>query len=455
MEISKWLTAFTLLSGPVIPTAHAVTSNFTGSVPLTPTVPAAASAVGYNTLTFNSTQLGTTAGTWRAFNFYGHTQPPNYAVQNPDGSILLGSINNGGGSNATISTAAAGGNSGWSGVAFGGGFFARAVISFTGQASRALPAHPAWWALDIEHTSQGPYAVTWPIPSGTLPWNSATAYTQGQCVSSGGNYYFSLTPNTGSQPPNANWCANNAPYNDFFEIDFMEYDVSQYAYQNGIGNWWGPGGAKSSSTSNPYQGVHGIPGSVLVPNTTDFSQSHFYDCLWVPATATTQGYLKFYFDGVQTGSTFVWNQPTASQLPPPINNSTAMNGMDRRHLFLILGSGTTMPMTVHSVQVWQSSAANNVNGSTVPISITTITPPKATQSQPYSYQIQATGGTGSGQTWFLHSETGANTWAISSSGLLTGIAGTAETDTLVVTVTDGGLYTAKVTLSVTVNATRR
>jgi hypothetical protein len=139
----------------------------------------------------------------------------------------------------------------------------------------------------------------------------------------------------------------------------MEYDTSQYAYQNGIGNWYGN---PVKSTSNPQQDVPGSAGSVTVPSGTNFAAYHKYGCLWVPATPATQGYLKFYFDGVQTGSTFYWNWDNpANPFPaPPQNNSSAMSGMDQRHLFMILGTGTTQPMTVQSVSVWQASSANNI-----------------------------------------------------------------------------------------------
>src|SRR6202034_420246 len=146
-------------------------------------------------------------------------------------------------------------------------------------------------------------------------------------------------------------------------VDFFQYDVNEYSYQNGIGNWYGyPPGA---ATSNPHQSVGGAAGSVLVPKGTDFSQYHKYGCLWVPATPSTQGYLKFYFDDVQTGATFYWdyynpNDPSTYPAAPPVNGSTAMSGMDWRHMLPILGTGTDQPMTVQSVSVWQGSGANNL-----------------------------------------------------------------------------------------------
>ena len=65
---------------------------------------------------------------------------------------------------------------------------------------------------------------------------------------------------------------------------------------------------------------------------------------------------------MQTGQTFYWNynDPANPYPPPPQNNATAMSGMDQRHLFMILGTGTTQPMSVQSVSVWQTSSANNL-----------------------------------------------------------------------------------------------
>jgi hypothetical protein len=142
----------------------------------------------------------------------------------------------------------------------------------------------------------------------------------------------------------------------------MEYDAGEYFYQNGIINYTSyPGGV--FSTSNPYQGNPGSGGSVAVPAGTDFSQPHRYGCLWVPATPTSQGYLQFFFDGVQTASpTFYWNywNPDSPPIPVPENGSTAMSIMDQRHMALILGTGTDQPMTVHSVTVWQGASAQNI-----------------------------------------------------------------------------------------------
>jgi hypothetical protein len=296
------------------------TTTSSSGTTTTPSIPEPAAAVGYGTLTFGPNV--TLNGNWQPFEFYGTgAQPAGYATQNADGSLFLSGTGHTSGNGVSTALHTHTGNK-WTGIAFGGGGYFEAVLSFTGQGKGPyLNGGPAFWALDIEHTSQGPYKVSWP-----------------------------------GMPPDA----AGHPYDDYFEVDFMEYDAGTYAFQNGIGNWYGYPPTKS--TSNPYEAVGNSAGSVIVSSDTDFSQYHKYGCLWVPATPSTQGYLKFYFDGVQVGQTFYWNynNPNNPFPPPPVNNSTAMSGMDERHLFLILGTGTSQPMTVQSVTVWQASAANNL-----------------------------------------------------------------------------------------------
>jgi hypothetical protein len=246
-------------------------------------------------------------------------------------------------------------------------------MSFTGGSNHSYPnGGPAFWALDIEHTSVGPYSVGW--PAGTTPaWNSGANYAAGNLVSYSGQVWISAgSGNVGHAPPAAGVQGNSfwTLYNDFFEVDFMEYDAASNtypaAYQNGIGNWYNNN--PTLSTSNPQNIGAGV-GTVSAPAGTDFSKPHKYGCLWVPATGsgvttTTQGYLIFYFDDVQTGATFYWDYYNPSDAsypsPQPSNEVSAMSGMDWRHMFMILGSDVNQPTTVQSVNVWQTSAANNL-----------------------------------------------------------------------------------------------
>jgi hypothetical protein len=326
---SSWVAAAQpALSG--LPSCSSSISSTSSSNPSTSgTIPAAAAAVGYDTNTFNSVSFNPASGPWFGFDFYGEnaTADAGAAAANPDGSLSVpGSLGNSGANIATAHKTSSGNH--WQGLAFGGGAYFEAVISFTNQNDQNFPdGGPAFWALDVEHSSQGPYQVSWPgVPN-----------------DSSGN-----------------------PYDDYFEVDFMEYDFSG-GYQFGIGNWYGY--PRTQSTSNPTRQNGGVAGSLLVPQGTDFSQPHRYGTLWVPATGsgqttTTQGYLQNYFDGVPMGPKYTWDyhDPNAPgyPAPAPVVGTTAMSGMDFRHLFLILGTEPEHPMTVYSVNVWQASAANNI-----------------------------------------------------------------------------------------------
>jgi hypothetical protein len=270
--------------------------------------------VGYTTQTFNSTILGTTAGTWQNFNFFGRTQPEGFAVESPDGGISLKGTS-GDDYNAGICTAAQ--NSGypehWNGVAFGGGFYVEAEISFTGTPpGYPVSGWPSFWALDIEHLSEA---------------------------------------------ANAQWTGEANGYDDWIETDFMEANLASgneygLAMHNWYGNWRGASSGPGIST--PY-----MPASI---GTKTFSASNRYGFLWVPATATARGYAKWFYDGSQVGSTVVWDQYSAALSPVPEFGSSAFSVIDSRHMALILGtSNTNLPMKITSVAVWQKSAANNVS----------------------------------------------------------------------------------------------
>lgn len=83
------------------------------------------------------------------------------------------------------------------------------------------------------------------------------------------------------------------------------------------------------------------------------------------------------------------------------------------------------------------------------LAITTSSLPNAVQSNAYSFQLTAAGGTGL-VTWALVSQTGTNTWSVSTSGLLTATPGTVELDNLVVACVDSLLNHVSRHLSVQV-----
>jgi hypothetical protein len=139
---------------------------------------------------------------------------------------------------------------------------------------------------------------------------------------------------------------------DIAEFDDDAADQASDSYQIQYHNWYGGAGSTAQ--------VYGETGVANVPAGTNFAQPNTYGMLWVPATATSQGYIKFYFNGVQVGNTITWNQYVAGQ--SATQNPFAV--IDSRQLDLLLGTGGS-PTTVYNVQVWQSSAADDVSlGST-------------------------------------------------------------------------------------------
>jgi hypothetical protein len=250
-----------------------------------------------------------------------------------------------------------------------------ATISNPEQPPYGVPA--ALWLVDLEHTSGGSI------------WKG------------------SFWPSN----PQLQNIDRSSGMNDFVEVDMMEYDftVSQghpAGYEINMSNWtnhvhgdpvnWGPSNKWPQVTS-------GSSGSTPVPVGTDFSQKHTYAMLWVPATGSgqttyTQGYLKFYFDGVQIAGGLAdspvnpydgkarpcyWNYhdpadiahyPTPTQAGAPTTQNQGYSGggswptyfdvnmsiLDFRHLMPIMNSGAYQGMTIYSSQVWQASADNNI-----------------------------------------------------------------------------------------------
>jgi hypothetical protein len=297
------------------------------------TSPKQAVAVGYTMNVFSSrfndtidmSNSGAPGFQWYPFSFYG-SKPNLKAIRpNADGSVtLLGDVT---GPNGEIATGWAG-PKGFVGTSFGGGGYFEAELSFNPQ--DAIKANfagwPSFWALAREHID-----------------------------------------NTGS----TQWPGQIAGYDHYIEADFFEYNIYPYtkqleSYGSSLHDWsgvWTPArGYPTNISSDPL---------VAAPTGTVFTNYHKYGMLWIPATSTTQGYAKFYFDNVQVGgktlnsslpcrvmrrlrlaefcsSALTWDLFT-NQIPasfPPFAI------MDKQHLVLILGTGVGIPMNVNSVNVW-------------------------------------------------------------------------------------------------------
>ena len=98
---------------------------------------------------------------------------------------------------------------------------------------------------------------------------------------------------------------------------------------------------------------------VKTPVRGDFTQYHTYGFLWVPATGSSTGYGQFYFDRTPVGKRVSWTK-IAGQDGLPDQQPWQFGILDNHHLVLILGTGVGKPITVASVNVWQSSDSQNL-----------------------------------------------------------------------------------------------
>ena len=95
-----------------------------------------------------------------------------------------------------------------------------------------------------------------------------------------------------------------------------------------------------------------------------FTTPNKYGYLWIPATPGVNGSGSgtFFFNGqaVQYG-TITWNPYDCSNVNDYVGNPnySPFSVLDCQHPALIFSTGLNVPMTVHSVDVWQASTANN------------------------------------------------------------------------------------------------
>jgi hypothetical protein len=199
--------------------------------------------------------------------------------------------------------------------AFGGGAYFEATFSFTGGAPVWDPSvgWPCWWANSLEGR--------------TLPF----------------------------------------PDRRGIEIDFAEMLKGTHdTFTANIFDWY------DRAAPTYYQAE--TTGEVRVPTGTSHNP-HKYGCLWVPATATTKGYCKFYVDDILITQWIpTWNRYYDNQPVPYQSGTTLFSNMDVQHFYLIFGSGDPWPMTVTDVSVWQRDGTQNLppSGAVATVSISTI-----------------------------------------------------------------------------------
>jgi hypothetical protein len=237
---------------------------------------------------------------------------------NSDGTVTLTGDKTGA-IGALMSVAPYRGTNSFVGTAFGGGAYIEAVMSYD-------PAQ-----VTATHTgARYPYPSFWSLPM------------EGNLI-----------------PGADHWAGQPANYIHNVEVDFFEADRPDNPKIYGVGmhDWWGI----KNVTCPGYCLISPHPVGVQAPPTgTNFKQFHTYGFLWVPATATSKGFVDAFFDGQRTGYTVSWTQFT-NQPPTPVNKPWAFGRTDQQHLFFILGTGVGETFNVKSVDVWQKDASHNMS----------------------------------------------------------------------------------------------
>ena len=291
--------------------------NPTGEQPPIPPqpsgVPPMAAEVGYNKRTHGPhVTLGQ--------NWFAVPGASNGVRQNSDGSVTdLGPINGGNWHyNFHFGTERDAGGGNFGGVAFGGGGYFEIVMSIQGNIKGwCTPGQgdcngwPAWWFDALEGA-------------------------------------YKDFPNPPCHP-----------------MQHIEYDAAEFLpasnrdYSAGIIHW-------SDANSPPDRFNNNSTGqdsNVHIANQTDFSGRNKFGWLWVPATSTTQGYCKQYYNDKQVGATYTWTPYTGGSKPgdpgcPP------WSVLDMQHCRMMVGTCTQNPLTVYACSVWQKDDSKNVRRGT-------------------------------------------------------------------------------------------
>jgi hypothetical protein len=283
-------------------------------------VPPQAAAAGYTTVTFGpKLELGTNIF---PFDFFGNTPVATQVTQSAPGEPIQILGQSGNAYNAGICTAQLSTNSaGFTGTVFGGGYYIEAELSFTTGAvslTSPLTGFPAFWGEDIAHLTNSAASE---IPDPPAPYTS---------------------------------------YYRFAEADYMEWqgasrNTTDSTYLMTLHDWNGTAPDYAQEVSSSSLPTYGL----LSVGTASFGATNKYGALYVPATATTKGYMQAYFNGTAVGNPVEWVDYNATETLPPTLGTTAFSILDVRQLAILFGTGTNTPMTIWSLTVWQASAADN------------------------------------------------------------------------------------------------
>jgi hypothetical protein len=297
--------------------------------------PAAAKAMGFLVNSFHSNFRGDVdlenqknrGANWFLERWFGAkpTRPERLKIDSVQGITLTDGGDQG---NYTIGSAAMDKSrspSKWVGSAFGGGGYFEAVIKFDTASVRVRDkvGFPAWWLEPIEHMAD---------------------------------------------PKTDYWIGQEPGYEHFVEVDIFEYNQwAKHApnfYSGAVHEWYG---VYSKTCPPNYCRVSNMNGLtqfdnfvIEVPSDTDFGSFHKFAVLWVPATASSKGYIQYYFDDMKMADRVSWSKLSGEQ-PPPGKSPWTFGVLDKQHMVLILGTGNEQPMTVRSVNVWQKSVSENLH----------------------------------------------------------------------------------------------
>jgi len=258
---------------------------------------------------------------WYPWNFFGRKTDLSKIRLNGDGSVtLLGDSNTPNGQLATIVPVKA--KNKFVGTGLGGGGYFEATFKFDPQTviKTNFKGWPSWWSMAVEMAL---------------------------------NMDASLWP---GQP---------GEYRHAVEADFFEYDLGAEVakgllnvYGGCMHDWHGVW-AENKKYLDAKTGAPGYRDNMrIMPPDTNLNEYHQYGFLWVPATATTKGYAKYYFDRKEIGKGVSWEQ--YNNQPPPPAPPWLFSIIDKHHRILILGTGADQPMTIKSVDVWQKNGEQNV-----------------------------------------------------------------------------------------------
>jgi len=290
-----------------------------------PSVPGPAAAVGYCDNTFSITNFtksnvdtaGSNAPGFMLYlqNWFGNASNPVANTINADGSITNAGQASGGGT--LVSGAVITSSPYFRGMLFGGGGYFCATFKLSSTEINNANGWPSYYLFSGNHIRS---------------FHGGNALDQ--------------------------WTGTAGGYEHFPEIDVIEYFGSSYGNNRTLHDWHGV----FNATCVGHSYCNDQSDAAYPMGVNSFTHYHNYCELWVPATASTNGFVKDYYDGAQQGSALTWTQYTGgeSQPPPPSDQPWLYGILDRDWMDIAIGGSSDSSTQILSIQVWQASGANNL-----------------------------------------------------------------------------------------------